>query len=67
MSDTRSIEDADGKDWCYRLTSSRLERREWGFSVWFEVKGVDMLRMTPRELRFVADVLEGLIKEPCHD
>ena len=52
------ISDADGCEHEYRLVTSRLERRTIFSSIWQEVCGGHFLRMTPAELRHVADVLE---------
>lgn len=55
MSDYASS--SDGKYYEYRLVCSHLERRERASKVWLFVEGVDFMRMTPAELRHVADVL----------
>ena len=54
----KTVDDADGQTFHYRLVNSRLERRKNSSATWCVVTGEDFLRMTPRELRFVADVLE---------
>jgi hypothetical protein len=48
----------DGNTYEYRLVSSRLERRRIYSGIFHEVTGADFLRMTPHELRIVANVLE---------
>ncbi len=50
----------DGHTYVYRRISSRLERRDTAYSMWSEVTGPNFLAMTPKELRHVADVLEGI-------
>ena len=51
--------DADGAEWEYRLTGSKLEGRK-GLNVsWFQLEDSVFAYMTPSQLRAVADVLEG--------
>ena len=52
------ISDVDGNLYEYRLVCSHLERRKSITSVWLFVEGSDFMRMTPNELRHVADILE---------
>jgi hypothetical protein len=51
--------DADGGTVEYRRVCSVLEVRDLSSHVWREVTGEMFRRMTPAELRVVADVLEG--------
>ena len=53
------VDDADGGAWEYRRVSSVLERRNITSRIWQQVMPGDFTRMTPAELRLVADVLEG--------
>lgn len=48
----------DGRTFEYRLVCSMLERRDIASAYWGEVTGEEFRRMTPAELRVVADVLE---------
>jgi len=54
-----SVRDADGAAYHYRFVCSRLERRTNFSSIWTKVCAGDFERMTPAELRYVADVMEG--------
>ena len=54
-----SVLDANGERWVYRRTSSVLERRKWGSSVWFRVTPQNFETITPAELRHVAMILEA--------
>lgn len=58
-SEYKVVIDADRNGWVYRRVNSMLERRGAMSEYWHEVTGDDFRRMTPEELRHVADILEG--------
>ncbi len=55
---THYVADADGEAYEYRQVNARLERRPSVSRFWQPVTGENFLRMTPAELRHIADVLE---------
>lgn len=55
---THAARDANGNEYEYRMVSATLERRKIFSRYWERVTGEDLLRMTPSELRTVANVLE---------